>query len=365
MICSGAPGLKYGEFSDRIHQRAMAQRIPLDGTLELTFRCNLSCRHCYCLVDPEKKELSFQEVCRVIDEIAAAGCLWLLLTGGEPLVRPDFLDIYTYARKKGLIITLFSNATLLTKEIADQLRKQKPFVTEITLYGMTQETYESMTGVPGSFKRCLEGIGLLRARAIPFKLKTCVTTLNQHELADMRGYARELGVEFRFDPVINPRIDGAKAPCDLRITPGEVVAFELSDERRVAAWRDFLGSVDRQRPDYLFTCGGGRCSFQIDPYGELQLCALLRRPSFNLREGSFRQGWQELFPALHAKQLDQNNKCWRCEYFPVCDQCPGWAYVEEGDQASPVSYLCQIAHERARHLLKEEAKDDEKALSKT
>jgi len=204
-------------------------------------------------------------------------------------------------------------------------------ISEITLYGMTQETYESMTGVRGSFKRCMEGIQLLIDRKVPLKLKTCVTTLNQHELQDMKEYAQGLGVEFRFDPVINPRVDGSKSPCELRISPQQVVDFDLEDQRRVKAWNEFLESVRRERPDSLFTCGGGLCSFQVDPYGELQLCTIFRRPSFGLRQAAFKEGWDSLFPAFHAQKLDRESKCWRCGLSSVCDQCPGWGHLEEDD----------------------------------
>ena len=106
------------------------------------------------------------------------GCRWLLLTGGEPFLRPDFLDIYTNANKKGLLLTLFTNGTLLTPRSADLLAERRPFAIEITLYGATQQTYERITGIPGSYARCRRGIDLLLERNLPLKLKTMVMTLN-------------------------------------------------------------------------------------------------------------------------------------------------------------------------------------------
>jgi MoaA/NifB/PqqE/SkfB family radical SAM enzyme len=124
--------------------------------MELTFRCNLQCAHCYCNLplndqDAINKELSTEKVCDILDQIADAGCLWLLLTGGEPLVRRDFLEIYTYAKKKGFMISLFTNGTLLTEKMADYLAEYPPFILEITLYGVTKETYESITGLIKTF----------------------------------------------------------------------------------------------------------------------------------------------------------------------------------------------------------------------
>ncbi|MGB3904717.1 MAG: radical SAM protein, partial [Anaerolineae bacterium] len=165
MECPHIPKTSYAEFSNRLHDKLGGKRVPIAGSLELTFRCNLRCVHCY-LGDtragiPGKQELTYAEIRDLLDQIVDEGCLWLLLTGGEPLVRPDFLDIYTYAKQKGLLVTLFTNGTLITPQIADYLQQWRPFVVEISLYGRTKETYEKVTGVPGSYERCMRGIQLL------------------------------------------------------------------------------------------------------------------------------------------------------------------------------------------------------------
>jgi len=159
MECPHIPEISLAQFGERLYNNAVAKRIPITGSFELTFRCNLSCAHCYCNLPPNdqdtiEKELSTEEVFNILDQIAEAGCLWLLITGGEPLLRPDFFEVYTYAKKKGFIITLFTNGTLITPEIADYLVQWPPFKVEITLYGVTSETHESVTGIPGSFKLC-------------------------------------------------------------------------------------------------------------------------------------------------------------------------------------------------------------------
>ena len=173
--CEHIPIVSYGEFSKRIHQKVVESRLPIGGSIEITSRCNLSCTHCYINIPPNdakerERELSLKEICNIFDTIAEEGCIWLLITGGEPLVRKDFLEIYTYAKKKGFLITLFTNGTLITKELADYLRDWPPFSTEITVYGRTKEIYERVTGVPGSYDRCMRGIELLLERKIPLKL---------------------------------------------------------------------------------------------------------------------------------------------------------------------------------------------------
>jgi MoaA/NifB/PqqE/SkfB family radical SAM enzyme len=203
----------YSSWSLGVKQRIGGRRVPLAGTIELTRRCNHHCRHCYNnLPAGDSKalaeELNTDELLRILDELAASGCVWLLFTGGEILLRPDFPEIYVYAKERGFLITLFTNGTLITPQLADELARRRPFSIEITLYGATPETYERVTGVPGSFSRCLQGISHLRDHGLPLKLKSMVLTLNRQEVWDMKRLADEdLGLPFRFDAMLNPRCD--------------------------------------------------------------------------------------------------------------------------------------------------------------
>lgn len=353
MECPHIPKTSYGEFGKRLREKIVGKRVPLAGSLELTFRCNLRCVHCY-LGDaragiPGTEELSYGEICDLLDQIVDEGCLWLLLTGGEPLLRPDFLDIYAYAKAKGLLITLFTNGTLISPEIADYLREWRPFVMEISLYGATKETYERVTGVPGSYERCLRGIELLLDRNVPLRLKTMAMTLTKHEICAMKKYAKEQGVGFRFDPLINAGLDGSGDPTELRLTPEEILQFDLDDEQR----RDgFLRFCDRflgrgEKHEYVYICGVGILTFHIDPYGMLSLCVISRGESYDLRRGSFREGWQEFIPQVRYERASDDYQCNQCELISLCGQCPGWAQLEHGDQEARVEFLCRLAHLRA------------------
>ena len=216
MECPSITHLGYGAFSENLHAKSSRERIPLNGSFEVTMRCNVRCQHCYLPLaqraGSRQDELSFTEIERILGELADAGCLWLLLTGGEPFIRKDFIEIYDSAKRKGFITSIFTNGTLLTEKIADHLAEWRPFAIEISLYGATQETYERVTGVPGSYARCMRGIELLLDRRLPLQLKSVLITLNQHELAQMKDFSENLGLEFRFDPVINAGIDGILTP---------------------------------------------------------------------------------------------------------------------------------------------------------
>jgi radical SAM protein with 4Fe4S-binding SPASM domain len=326
----------------------------LDGIIEITALCNLKCVHCY--ISPANKhfkepELSTAELYRIIDQICDAGCLWLLLTGGEPLLRKDFRDVYIYAKKKGLLLTLFTNGTLINKDYAEFFNEWRPYSTEITLYGMTENTYEKITMVKGSFKRCMEGIERLLEKNVPLKLKTVALNINVQELKGMQKFAESLGLHFRFDPMINSRIDGDKAPLDYRLSPDEVVSLDIADTKRIQAWKEFyIKSLGAPETDRLYTCGAGLNSFHIDAYGNLNMCVIARSQSYNLRRGCFKEGWNSYIKRLRELRFASEPKCLKCNLNAFCGRCPGWSFTENGDGETAVDFLCEIAHKREKAL---------------
>lgn len=353
--------LDYGSFSRALHDRQSALRVPLTGTIEVTRRCPLTCRHCYNnlpMGDAAARlaELSYDEHVRLLDELSDAGCLWLLYTGGEIFARPDFLDIYTAARRRGFLITLFTNGTLINERIADHLVRWRPFAIEITLYGRTRDTYERLTGVPGSYDRCMRGIHLLRERGLPLALKTVAVSVNRHELHDMERFAtEELGVAFKSDSMINPRLDCSQSPLEVRLSPEEAVALDLADARRADEWVRFADHVrqalDASPPaDTVYQCGGGVNAFAIDPYGRLSICVLSERHKVDVRGGRFVEGWNGFLREQRSKRVTRPTKCVSCALKSACGMCPANGELENGDAEAPVDYLCHTAHLRALAL---------------
>ncbi len=350
--CSGIPQLGYGEFSEWLHKKVGNQRIPISGSLEVTMRCNLRCQHCYIPIERRAsrnvRELSLPEIKRILDEITDAGCLWLLLTGGDPFIRRDFLDIHTYARHKGLILTLFTNGTLITPRIADYLAEWRPFNMEITLYGATQETYERVTGIPGSYKRCMRGIELLLERKLPLGLKTMVMTINQHELNLMKSFAASLGLHFRFDAILHSALDRSSYPHSLRLAPSEIVSIENHDPDLVRIWPDhFQKLFDNIKPSRnMYLCNAGKQSFHIDAAGRLTLCLTARQPFFDLRDNTFKEGWESFLPQVTDQQYKKGYPCVGCRLRTMCPQCPAMAELEYGETEKRVEFLCQVTRLR-------------------
>ncbi len=359
MECFHLPVLDFADFNTRLRQ----QRNPLQGGMEITHRCNLRCVHCYCQRDANDQEardaeLSYDEICRIVDQIAQESCLYFLLTGGEPLLRRDFLDIYDYCRDKGLLVTIFTNGTLITRRVADHLAKRPPLSVEVSLYGATKEVHESVTGIPGSYEKCLNGIKLLVDRGIKLILKTPIMTLNVAELDALKQFAANLGVDFRFDVLLFPRLSGMDdphGPYQYRLSLDETLRLEVSEEENLVQWNAYLDRLEGiPRPKTLYKCGAGLHSFFIDVAGNLLMCPLARWPSYDLRQGSFREGWHDFLADVRSWPAPADSECSYCDVFLICHQCPGRSQLEYGHdtQNRPFEWICHLAHMRAEAFRK-------------
>ena len=193
-------------------------------------------------------------------------------------------------------------------------------------------------------------------RELPLKLKTMAITRNRHEIHDMKQFTEEkLSLEFKFDPMINPRLDCSQSPLDVRLTPAEVVELDLRYPERVSEWKLFAdrftgsespGSNSRN----LYVCGAGNHSFAIDAYGKLRLCVLSSMDSFDLRKGSFHEGWETFLASARQKKASRLTKCTGCPIKSMCGMCPANSELTCSDPETPVDYLCQVAHLRSYTL---------------
>ena len=342
-----------------MHRKMIAAGLPLSGTIEVTRRCPLTCAHCYNNLPmgdrgAAQRELSCDEHCRVLDEISEAGCLWLLYTGGEIFARRDFIDIYSYARRRGLLITLFTNGTLITPALADRLVEERPFAIEITLYGRTRDTYERLTGIPGSYDRCMRGIRLLHERGLPLSLKTVAVTINKHEVFAMQRFAEEeLGLDFKFDAMMNPRLDCSRAPLGVRLTPEECVSFDLADPKRMDEWTTF---ANRSLTPKASVGTSGR------PLLVRRRSHLLRHQPLRRVEHLYAVSARSVRPevrqflrtagatflrTVRSRKATRPTKCTTCQLKGMCGMCPANGELESGHPEVPVDFLCRTAHLRA------------------
>jgi radical SAM protein with 4Fe4S-binding SPASM domain len=280
----------------------------------------------------------------------------MLWTGGEVLVRRDFAELYSYAKGKGFLISLFTNGTLLTPELVELLQEWYPNTVEVTLYGLRPGSYEKVTGVPGSYDRCMRGIKLLVEARIPLVLKTVAMTLNKNEVPAMYDLAAELGVPFRHDGMVwKPFHD--QPVEDLRLSPDEIVAldhlYESADGDLVKAYERHLKAATSGTgydPERLYNCGAGYRMFHIDPYGQLGLCQAVRPPVYDLLSGTFEEGWKILGEVRERLRACKDFPCMHCEVAGLCRRCAARSIQEHGEAEAIVDFACEVAHLRADGL---------------
>lgn len=345
-------------------------RGPLLGRLdmELTERCNNDCIHC-CINLPEDdpakcREMTTEKVKAVLTEAETLGCLSVRFTGGEPLLREDFQELYLFARRLGLKVLLFTNARLITSEIADLLARVPPKeLVEVTVYGMTRESYEAASRSKGSYDQFWRGLALLQERKIPFVVKGALLPSNRNEMdqfeewaATIMGRKKPPTYSMFFDlrcrrdsPAKNRLIEG------LRLSPEEgISAMSRNREEYLKEMKPFCQKFIRPPGDLLFSCGAGHGAC-VDAYGILQPCMMLRHPDvvYDLENGSLKDALTEFFPRLRemkAANPDYLARCARCFLKGLCEQCPAKSWMEHGTMDTPVDCLCRVAHARARDL---------------
>jgi len=353
--CLQTIGTSDREYFVRFNAKVMERRIPLFGTIDLTRQCNLNCVHCY-LGDRHHKagdisnEINTEKWLQIIDEITGAGCLHLLITGGEPLLRKDFDKVYRHAIRNGLLVTVFSNGTCVTEREIEIFSDMPPQAVEISIYGATPETYERITRVKGSYEKCMKGITLLLDHGIRVALKTILMSINRHEFSAMENIASRLGVKFRFDAALFPCLNGDPSPLDFRVSPEDAVRLEMSDAERYRRWLSYyLRTRNFHYPDSLYVCGAGQASFYIDPFAKLHPCLMTGRPEFDLLQGGFQDGWENVIPGIH-NQHNGIESCRNCQKIALCGYCPAFFCLETGNEKVRSEYLCEMGKHRLESI---------------
>jgi radical SAM protein with 4Fe4S-binding SPASM domain len=349
---------------------AKGRRIPLSFDLEVTARCNNDCRHCYINLPANDsaaraRELSLAEIERIADEAAELGAVWCLVSGGEPLLREDFPDLYVALKRRGLLVSVFTNACLLTASHIELFRRYPPRDIEVTVYGATKETYERVTRRPGSYQAFRRGLTLLEDGGARPRLKAMALRSNVHELGAMGEFCRERTKDYyRFDPLLNLRYDrderrNAEIRAE-RLSAEEIVAIEAADEDRSKALREVcerMAAVDgAPGSDVLIRCGAGMYSFAVGPDGTFRPCSAMWHPDtlFHLRSGTLREAWEQHVPRvrdLRGSPREFGAWCATCPHINLCLWCPAHAYLETGSLERHVDEFCVVARARAEALM--------------
>ncbi|HIZ74053.1 MAG TPA: radical SAM protein [Candidatus Mediterraneibacter stercoravium] len=342
---------------------------PANGSIELLPLCNMNCDMCY--VRLSREEMERQGKLRTADEwleigrqMKEAGVLFLLLTGGEPFLYPDFRRLYLELRKMGMIITINTNGTLIDEDLAVFLGKYKPRRVNITLYGTDEETYASLCHYPGGYEKTLRGIRLLREHGVDVKVGGSLTRANRADLDKLLDVEKELGIPVRVDTYMMPATRERDLPYNMqsRLDPEEAARARIHALKREMGPELFPQYVQQSvyRADHPepvesapghMSCMAGQCSFTINWQGEMRPCVILSEPAASVFDMGFEAAWKYIVEETHKILL--NAKCTSCHMRHLCRTCAASALLETGSYGGVPDYMCRYAEESLR-ILREE-----------
>ncbi|MBI4722028.1 MAG: radical SAM protein [Candidatus Stahlbacteria bacterium] len=321
-------------------KRTAELNIPFTVMMELTYQCNLHCRHCYIVNNDERQELTLTEITRIIDEVRDAGTLFIVLTGGEALIRDDFFAIAKYIRDKGLALMLITNGTLIDVVRADAIAELNPFRVGISLYATKPEIHDKITQVQGSFSETISAIKVLKSKKVNVALKCTIIKQNMGEYKELLVLAKSLGVGADFSPFIVPKDNGSKEPIKYRLADEELEAVISDSELNK---KSNYGQGSRKESDFI--CDAGKSICAISPYGDVYPCIQLRVNAGNLQVNSFKEIWNngEELLGIRDIKFEHLTQCSHCILWSNCARCPGIALLEDGDLFGPSSLACKLA----------------------
>jgi AdoMet-dependent heme synthase len=332
---------------DEMNEKATNRGIPLSAHMDITWRCNERCVHCY-LDHDGKGEMSTDEIKGVIRQLADCGTFFLSVSGGEPLLRRDCFEILEYARGLKFNVKLKTNAVMIGPNEAARLRKLGIEQVQISVYSHRPEVHDAITKLPGSLRRTTEAIRHLKANNIKVSITDVLMKYNRGDAMAVKRLAQELGVNFVVDPTITPMLNGDRSILNLGITPAELEEL-MHNEEFVGDVGEFCSPVPTVGDDILdgYSCSAGHTLAYISPFGDVYPCVQFPMPCGSVRKQSFRDIWFDspAFTELRSVHVRDLHTCSQCSHTAYCSRCPGLAYME-GDMRGPSPSDCQKSYAR-------------------
>ncbi len=326
----------------QVNRKALELGVPLSVHLDVTYRCNERCEHCY-LEHEGKDELTTGEIRNCLGQFAKAGTFFVTISGGEPLLRRDCFEIIEHARGLKFNVKLKTNAVLVGKEEARRLREAGVEQVQVSVYSPRAEIHDGITKLPGSLARTLEGIWLMREAGLKVTLANVLMRSNAADYAGVWELAAETGAQYTLDPTITPMLNGDSSILGMRL-PSEELRTVFRDERLVGDVGEFCAppaAIDDDIREGI-PCSAGLTSCYVSPRGEVYPCVQFQLACGSLRRQSFAEIWAESAQlrevrGIRAKHL---STCSRCAHLGTCTRCPGLAFME-GNMRGPSSADCE------------------------
>jgi radical SAM protein with 4Fe4S-binding SPASM domain len=333
---------------DRLAGRAQALNVPLSALFELTGRCNLDCGHCYLDIAHPPDEMSTADALRVVEELHRAGTLFLTLTGGEVFLRKDTLEIARHARRMGMALRIFTNATRITRGLAAEIAEVAPLAVEVSIYGTHASAHDGVAKRRSTLRRTLRGLVHLRRAGVRVGLKAPLMVPVLSELDELFALADRLRMPIAFDPFVTPRHDGDRTPLALRADASHLAAALGHPRLRALA-----GELPSPPSPDDAPCAIARRTTRISPTGEVFPCPTYPTPIGNLLQRPFSELWASgpLVDRLRAVRVrDLTGACAGCGQAGYCARCSAVALLEHGDELGPALEACRIAEAKEQAL---------------
>jgi len=347
---------------DRLIRKTVERHLPWNVHIDLTYRCNERCVHCY-LDHEDYGEMTADEVKGVLRQLADAGALFLTFSGGEIFLRKDVFELISYARGLNFDVGLKTNALLIDANRAQRLRELGVRKIQVSIYSSDPAVHDAITKVPGSLDRSLAAIRFLRAEGLQVKLACPLMKQNITAFREVEALAAELGVPYMLDLTVTPKMDGDRSLLALRNSPAELLSvlqdrnlnarmFESPGEGSadgLATGSATSSGIESSAYDDV-PCSAGHNSCYISPYGDVTPCVQMPKPAGNLRQQKFEDIWYgsaEMIRVRAARE-SQLRVCSTCSIRSYCERCPGLAQMEGGDLLGPYERACELAEMNAR-----------------
>jgi AdoMet-dependent heme synthase len=327
--------------------KALALGIPLAVQLDLTYRCNERCVHCY-LDHDDHGEMTTAEIKRLLDEMADAGVFMLTMSGGEIMLRRDFFEILEHARRLMFCVKLKTNAVLIREQEAARIRELAVDSIQVSIYSHRPEIHDAITLVPGSLKRSVDAIKFLKSQGLKVIIANVLMTQNMQDYQGVRALAEELGVTSTLDPTVTPMMDGNRATLQLGV--GESALQQVfRDEALVGNVEEFCSVSAAPNDDQMdaLPCSAGHTACYVSPYGDVYPCVQFPLPTGNVRKQPFLDIWRfsEQMNEVRSIRLRDLPSCSQCVHASNCSRCPGLAYME-GNMRGPSTQDCEKSFAR-------------------
>lgn len=349
----------------RLQAMADQKHIPLGGSIELLPLCNMSCKMCYVRqtkaeMDAAGKMLSCDQWIEIARQACKEGVLFLLLTGGEPLLYPEFRRLYHSLKQMGLVLSVNTNGTLIDEEWADFFAKEGCRRLNITLYGKDDETYARLCQNPKGFTQVMRAVELLKARHVAFRLTCSITPDNVEQMEDIYRIAKEIDAPLSVATYMFPAARRGKRILEQnRLTPEEAAhamlkSYQLEHpevDLRDAAYNTLMRI--KEPPVLLrhegFMCHAGHSGFWLNWKGEMMACGMFNEPKISLLEHTFQECWRHIVE--RCRVMPQCEECKHCIKQNICRICPASMYTETEDLSQCPEYLCRMTDEEIRIYL--------------